>query len=76
MSLTSGDVLVFYTDGITEAMNVREEEYGEERLGELCASHRTESLQELADTISADQDAYVQGVPYVDDRTVVMVRRV
>ncbi len=76
ITLEPGDTCVLYTDGLTEAENPEEEEYGEERLGELCASHRTESLQELADTISEDQDAYVQGVPYVDDRTVVMVRRV
>lgn len=76
ITLEPGDTCVLYTDGLTEAENPEEEEYGEERLGELCAMHRKESLQELADTISADQDAFVQGVPYIDDRTVVMVRRV
>ena len=76
MTLESGDTVVLYTDGLTEAENPDEEEYGEERLAELCAQHRGESLDDLAATISADQDAYVQGVPYVDDRTVVMVRRV
>ena len=73
--LETGDTVVLYTDGLTEAENPEEEEYGEERLADLCAEHRSESLKVLADTISADQDAYVRGVPYVDDRTVVMVRR-
>ncbi len=67
---------MLYTDGLTEAENPAEEEYGEERLAELCAQHRGESLEDLAATISTDQDEFVQGVPYVDDRTVVMVRRV
>ena len=74
--LGSGDTVVLYTDGLTEAENPDEEEYGEERLAELCAKHRGESLDDLAATISADQDAYVRGVPYVDDRTVVLVRKV
>ena len=76
VTLEKGDTVVLYTDGLTEAENPDEEEYGEERLAELCAEHRGESLDELAGTISSDQDAYVQGVPYVDDRTVVLVRRV
>lgn len=76
VTLEKGDTVVLYTDGLTEAENPDEEEYGEERLAELCAEHRNESLDDLAATISADQDAYVRGVPYVDDRTVVLVRRV
>jgi len=76
VELGVGDTVVLYTDGLTEAENPEEEEYGEEKLADLCAEHREESLDELATTISADQDAFVRGVPYVDDRTVVMVRRV
>ncbi len=76
LTLEMGDTVVLYTDGLTEAENPEEEEYGEARLAELCAKHRGESLDDLAATISTDQDAYVRGVPYVDDRTVVLVRRV
>jgi len=76
VTLGAGDTVVLYTDGLTEAENPDEEEYSEERLAELCAKHRTESLDALADVISKDQDEFVRGVPYVDDRTVVMVRRV
>jgi len=76
VTLEMGDTVVLYTDGLTEAENPDEEEYSEERLAELCAKHRAESLDALADVISEDQDEFVRGVPYVDDRTVVMVRRV
>lgn len=76
VTLETGDTVVLYTDGLTEAENPEEEEYGEERLADLCAKHRGESLDELAAAISTDQDAHVRGVPYVDDRTVVMVRKV
>lgn len=75
VGLEPGDTMVLYTDGLTEAENPAEEEYGEQRLAELCARHRTERLDRLAAVISDDQDAYVRGVPYADDRTIVIVRR-
>ena len=76
VTLETGDTVVLYTDGLTEAENPDEEEYGEERLAELCTEHRAAPLDELAATISADQPSFVRGVPYADDRTVVLVRRV
>lgn len=76
VTLEVGDAVVLYTDGLTEAEDPDGEEYGEKRLADLCAAHRAELLGDLAVTISADQDAHVRGVPYADDRTVVMVRRV
>jgi serine phosphatase RsbU (regulator of sigma subunit) len=76
ITLEPGDTVVLYTDGLTEAENPQEEEYGEERLGKLCCEHRREPLDELAHTISSDQDDFVRGVPYADDRTVVLLRRV
>ena len=75
IQLGSGDTVVLYTDGITEAENPEEEEYGEERLAELCRQHRNESLDRLARKIARDQDEFVRGVPFVDDRTLVMIRR-
>jgi serine phosphatase RsbU (regulator of sigma subunit)/pSer/pThr/pTyr-binding forkhead associated (FHA) protein len=74
-SLEVGDSLVMYTDGITEAANPEEEEYGRERLVEVCGEHRTEAPTELASAIEVAVDAFVQGVPYHDDRTLVIVRR-
>jgi serine phosphatase RsbU (regulator of sigma subunit)/pSer/pThr/pTyr-binding forkhead associated (FHA) protein len=75
VTLDEGDTVVLYTDGLTEAENPNEDEYGEERLAKLCANHRDRPLDELASIISNDQDDFVRGVPYADDRTVVLVRR-
>lgn len=76
VQLALGDTLILYTDGITEAVNPQEEEYGIERLTELCREHRHQGLDELARTIESELDEFVQGVPYADDRTVVMARHV
>ncbi|TNF74849.1 MAG: FHA domain-containing protein [Acidobacteria bacterium] len=73
--LGPGDLLVLYTDGITEATDPEDEEYGLERLTAVCKKHRKKPLDELANEIDADLDGFAQGVPYADDRTLVMARR-
>jgi sigma-B regulation protein RsbU (phosphoserine phosphatase) len=73
--LEPGDSLVMYTDGITEAANPDEEEFGRERLVAVCQEHNGESPKELASSIEAVVDAFVEGVPYHDDRTLVILRR-
>jgi serine phosphatase RsbU (regulator of sigma subunit)/pSer/pThr/pTyr-binding forkhead associated (FHA) protein len=74
-SLAVGDSLVLYTDGITEAANPIQEEFGRERLVEVCEKHRSESPKNLATSIEKVVDAFVDGVPYHDDRTLVILRR-
>jgi serine phosphatase RsbU (regulator of sigma subunit) len=74
-TLEAGDSLVMYTDGITEAANPEQEEFGRERLIEVCREHHAESPKELASSIEAVVDTFVEGVPYHDDRTLVIVRR-
>jgi len=70
-----GDTLVLYTDGITEAARPDDEMFERERLIEVCREHRGESPEELAVSIDATVDAFVEGVPYHDDRTLVILRR-
>jgi sigma-B regulation protein RsbU (phosphoserine phosphatase) len=67
--------LVIYTDGITEAENPDADEYGIERLQQICLEHREKSLKDLAEKIETDLDEFSSGVPYADDRTYVLVRR-
>jgi hypothetical protein len=73
--LEPGDRMLLYTDGITEAANPDEEEFGLPRLIEVCLRYCGESLGELARGIEKDLENFVLGIPFVDDRTFVMVRR-
>ncbi len=73
--LEKGDSLIMYTDGITEAENPEEEEFGTDRLLEACLALRHESLAELSAGIEKALGEFVRGVPYADDRTLVMLRR-
>ena len=74
-TLNCGDSLILFTDGIVEAQNSQGEEFGAERLEGVVMEHRHSSARELAQAIEHDLDAFIQGVPFADDRTLVIVRR-
>ena len=67
--------MILYTDGITEAENPEGEEYGLERLIESCQRHSDRPLAEMSAEIQKDLDEFANGVPYADDRTLVLARR-
>lgn len=73
--LAPGESLVLYTDGIVEATNPADEEYGLERLIDAVLRHRGEGLEEFARCLDADLEAFAAGVPFADDRTLVLARR-
>ncbi len=75
VDMAPGDLVVLYTDGITEANNSAEVEYGGVRLETVCRSNRSAPLPELQAAVERDLDAFTRGVPYADDRTIVMLRR-
>jgi len=74
LALEPGDVLVAYTDGISEAMNPAGEEWGEQRLIETVRENRCETARVLIDRIMAAADAFVGGAAQHDDMTLVVVR--
>jgi serine phosphatase RsbU (regulator of sigma subunit)/anti-sigma regulatory factor (Ser/Thr protein kinase) len=73
--LADGDVLVMYTDGITEASRPDEEEFGEERLDELLRGCATCSAQEISDLIVQTVADFAQGQGTSDDETLVVIKR-
>jgi len=75
VALEPGDRLILYTDGITEAMNPSDEEYGMQRLIDACLRASQQSAEELAATIDSDLEKFVAGETFADDRTLVLLRR-
>jgi sigma-B regulation protein RsbU (phosphoserine phosphatase) len=73
--MKSGDILVFYTDGITEIIDANGEEFGEERLERLVVENASSSAQKIKDLIVQAVTQYSQdGAPY-DDETLVILKR-
>ncbi len=72
LSIRSGDRLVFYTDGITEARNPGGEEYGDERLAALAVRCRTLAVEALKDALLADVTEFAAG-RFDDDATLIVV---
>jgi serine phosphatase RsbU (regulator of sigma subunit) len=74
INLSSGDTLVFYTDGFTEAMNSVKQEYGEERFVELISSNRNLSAQDLIEILVKSVKDFSEEAPQHDDMTVVIIK--
>jgi len=74
--LSEGDLLVVYSDGITEAQNAAGEEYGETRLAELAASRRKETVENIRRDIFDDIDRWSGEAERGDDQTLVILKTV
>ena len=72
--LVLGDVVVLYTDGITEAMNVREEMFGEERLYDVIRQLKGLSAEEILAKILTTVKEFTGDYPQSDDITLMVVR--
>lgn len=73
--LHAGDLLALFTDGIPEAWNAADEDYGDDRLRDvLVASHKSPAT-DVRDAVLADLAAFVGEAPASDDVTLVLVRR-
>lgn len=73
--LQYGDVLVIYSDGVSEALSPTGEEFGTERLSEVVAENIGRSASGLRDRIESALTKFAQGTPANDDITLVIVKR-
>ena len=72
-ALTFGDRLLLYTDGITEARNADDEEYGEQRLANLLAEHRHLDATALHRTVLDAVTRFAAARGFQDDATLLVV---
>ncbi|MFQ5722627.1 MAG: PP2C family protein-serine/threonine phosphatase [Candidatus Aminicenantales bacterium] len=70
-----GDVMVIYSDGITEAMNANDREFGEERLEALVSENLSISSSEIIKKIISTVQSFVGDTPQIDDITLVIIKR-
>src|SRR5882724_4374667 len=72
--LDPGNILVFHSDGIAEAINTEGQFFGTERLRSLIEQHHEVSAPEMADIILRDVDWFTQNAALSDDRTLVILK--
>jgi len=74
LKLKKDDMLVIYTDGITEAMNNRSEQYGNDRLINFIKNNAQLAPEEFASTLDQDLANFTGNAPQNDDITLVVVK--
>ena len=74
VTLNGGDVIVMFTDGVSEAMNSAEEDFTEARLEEVLKSSRAVSAQQIILDVQRALEAYTRGAPQSDDITMLVLK--
>ena len=70
----SGDIFLFFTDGLSEAMNPESELFGEDRLRAVLEAGESLSTEELKEKILAEVRFFAQGAAQHDDMTLVLLK--
>ena len=69
-----GDIFVACTDGITEAMNSQDDEYGSQRLIDLVARERSLPAAEIVQSVLTEVDHFSRGGTHEDDRVILIMK--
>jgi sigma-B regulation protein RsbU (phosphoserine phosphatase) len=73
--MNKGDVLLLYTDGISDASNENREMYGEKRIIEKLREVRTRSPRDICQLILEDVQLHNRVIEFSDDKTIVVIKR-
>src|SRR5271166_1432820 len=77
VTLETGDAVVLFSDGVTEACRPdKDEEFGEDRLADLFSKLRNESAQAIVEAINREVTEFTVGSPPADDITLVIAKRI
>jgi len=76
ITFAPGDVLLIYSDGVTDAANTKFENYGEERLSKVFLENKTLTPKEITYAIMDDVIHFSKNGEYSDDKTIVVIKRI
>ena len=74
LDLAPGDAIYLYTDGVTEATDLNEELYGEDRLHAVLQKYKDESMEVICNEIKKDVDLFAGEAPQFDDITMLALK--
>jgi sigma-B regulation protein RsbU (phosphoserine phosphatase) len=69
-----GDVILFYSDGVEDQLNARDEEYSRSRTLRVLKKHGHEAPHSIARSLFLDLDEFRQDTPLTDDQSVVVMK--
>ncbi|MFC2139515.1 SpoIIE family protein phosphatase [Bacteroidota bacterium] len=75
IQLQPGELLVVYSDGITESMNGKDEEFGLDRLEQIIHEHQNNNANKILDEVLNKIKSHSKGVPQSDDLTLMIIKR-
>ena len=75
LQLNKGDILVVYSDGVTDAQNLEDEMFGEERLLQIIRQVAPSGSHALEQTLLKAIEEFTDGMPHTDDITFVVVEK-
>ncbi len=75
VDIAPGDLVILYTDGVTEAISPDDQEFGVERLREVLASAADTSAQQILESVVDAVDTFAEDAPPFDDLTLMVVKR-
>lgn len=74
IAIKPNDVFLLYTDGVTEARNIKREEFGEARLQRSLSRHKDLNAQEIASSIYEELKGFIKTAPQHDDITIIVIK--
>ncbi len=75
IQLESGDSLLLYTDGVTEAMNPQQDEYGQQRMAQSLIKSSPGGAEHIISELSKDLKTFVNGYHQMDDITMIAIEK-
>ena len=69
-----GDVFVFFSDGIVDASNAKDEQFGRHRIEQVIAKNCNRGAQQIVDALFQAAEKFSEGAPVFDDQTVVVLK--
>ncbi len=74
VQLESGDILAFYSDGLVEARDAGNEDFGLKRFAEVIRANSGRAAQDIVSAVNASVEEFVGRIPFHDDRTLIVVK--
>ncbi|CAN5602111.1 hypothetical protein BH10BAC5_BH10BAC5_21760 [soil metagenome] len=75
VDLKDDDIIIFYTDGVTEAMNTLHEEFGEEKLIGVIREHKNKDTSDILSKVKDSIAEFTMGMPPYDDITMIILKK-